>query len=422
MILRALLAALLVAGASSAFADPVDDYSYWRTAGSIDDICHALKYVERDAINALAIEAIERTGQRAHLGDGRMSQEDYNAWADGLDAAADAKAAEIGCTAGAEPYLRAARAGASDRIYQNLLLAFHFHGLPADDMHHSALAPDQIAATSAYDGFLQQVYGANFQAFAAAQRPLAAARLPAAAMGQPVDEFGFPIIDYGFGFMDQADYDKLWAAQSAARAAVETVHFEVSAETNGLFVRPRWVEKYWRAATLNKAPAGELWATVFDGPKAYRLDTGEDVFGVFAQMPDGALRLMTYGANATEKLTKAGVARLFIRSEPAPADIATYAIFDLPDFRQMAFPFDGVPVDDPCLGGPCWEFSAETLEAFYQTASNEYAELWLSADPEAAPSATIDPANAYLRGRVGQWLLWKLNGKADPAPATGTVK
>lgn len=416
MVLRALLPALLIAVTSSALADPIEDYSFWRTAGSIDDLCHSLKWVERDAINTLASEAIDKTGQRAHLLDGRMDQEDYNAWADGLDAAADAKAAEIGCTAAAEPYLRAARGGASDRIYQDLVLAFHFHGLPADDMNRIELAPDQIAAAGAYDGFLQQVFGANFEAFVAAQRPLAAARLPAAAMGPQVDEYGFPILDYGFSMMTEADYDKLWAASSAARFMIEKVHFEVSAETNNLFVRPRWVEKYWRAATLNKAPTGELWATVFDGPKAYRLDTGEDVFGVFVQMPDDALRLMTYGANATDKLTRTGVARLFIRSEPAPADVSDYAIFDLPDFRQMAFPFDGVPVDEPCLGGPCWEFSPQTLEALYQTAPSEYAELWLSADPEAAPSATIDPGTAYLRGRVTQWLLWKLNGKPDPAP------
>lgn len=417
LVIRAALAASLLIGAlSPVLADPVSDYSYWRIAGTLDDTCHYLKFVERLTINEVAFDALEQTGQYAHLQDGRMTQERYNAWADEVEAQADAVAAGIGCTEAAAPYLNTARAKASEQIYQNLLLAFHFGGLPETDTNRLALGADQMEAAQRYDMFLQQIYTTNFQTFAQLQRDSAVQRLPAGGSGY--DEFGMPVFDFGFGAYDPDAFDKVWDAQAAALLAVQSVHFEVSAETNGMLVWRRKAQKYNEVPTLHKADTGALVATVFDGPSIYRLDTGEDVFGVFTQLPDGRLRLMTYGTAASDKLTSAGVARLFVRSEDPPEGVADYALFDLPDFRMLTFPFDGIPVDEPCLGGPCWDFSLETAEALYQGSPNEYAELWLSADPEAAPSATIDVAKSYLRGRVRPALLWPINDKPQPAAKT----
>lgn len=417
---RFVWAAVFAGFAAPAAADAVDDYSYWRTAAALDDLCHYLKWVERDVIAVIAADQLGQTGQYAHQLDGRMSREEYNAWLDGVDAAADAKGAEIGCTKAAEPYLLQARGHASDRIYQDLLLAFHFSGLPEGDTYRQVLAPDQVLAAQAYDGFLQQVYGANFAQFAAINKQAATARLPAGGNGQ-FDQLGFPTYGFDTSVYDPAFYDLMYESQGAARSTLEKVHFEVVAETNGLRVFPRWVDKYWRGTTINNAD-GSLYATLFDGPKSYRLDSGEEVYGVLVQSAAGAIRLMTYGTNATEKLKKTGVARLFIREGELPVDVYAYAAFDQADFRQMAFPWDGIPLDETCLGGPCWEFSAETLAAFFVTSPDEYAELWLSADPEAAPSATIEPASSYLRGRVWTWMLWKLNGKTPPAKPESTVK
>ncbi len=408
--LSACVAALVFCLAvAPARADAIEDYSFYRIAAGLDDICRYLKHVERTTIEELAFDRLSTTGQYAHSLDGRMSNEDYLAWLDGIHAAADARALEIGCTKAAEPYLLQSRGAASATILQRLLLAFHFNSLPEDDYNRRGLHPDEIAGAQSYEGFLQQVYQDKFPAFFEAQKQAAAASLPQVLPPcSPLLAPDVPCDVFGVQSFDPEISAKLSEAQQKA-LTIRDVHFEVVAETAGYRLWASRVQKYFMAANLMGLKTSALYATVVAGPGTFKLEGGGQVFGIIAQSAEGRLRFMSYGTEA-EKL-RGGIVRLFVRSEDAPQGVAGWEIFNLDDFRSLAFPFDGAPLSDECLGGPCWEFSKEAVEAISHTGFDEKAELWLAADPAAVPAATrywLDANSFYPQ------LMRRLNGEEPP--------
>ncbi len=393
-----------------AFADGGENYSYLRTAQTLDDACHVLKFVERKAVDKLAFDHIRGTGQYGFWQTGRMTNEEYNAWLDGLDAAADAKAAEIGCTKPAEAYLLQARGLASADILQGIMLAHHLAGLPEADSYRRPLHADLIAASVAYQNFLQQVYQNQYPAFHEAQRQAALARLPNAGMAvcDMWSTSDTPCVEAFGGFTNEDYYEKMGEAGTAANV-VDDVLFEVAAETAGLRVAGNLVQKTLLVGNLIQPATGAIYATLVDGARALRLQGGGEAFGVLAQTPDGSLRLFTYGSDA-EKL-RTGAVRLLVRSEPKPEGLQDWEIFNLEDYRSLTFPFDGVLLDEKCLGGPCFAFSPQATEAILATGFDEKAELWLSADAAAAPTATAD---WLQRNVVYPQLMRRLLGETPP--------
>ncbi|HEV2516084.1 MAG TPA: hypothetical protein VGV07_12595 [Devosia sp.] len=396
--------------ASPALADGADDYSYLRTAQSLDDSCHVLKFVERKLVDELAFDHIRGTGQYGFWQTGRMTNEEYNAWLDGLDAAADAKAAQIGCTQPAEAYLLQARGVASSAILQGMMLAHHLAGLPEDDSYRRPLHADLLAASAAYQGFLQQVYQNQYPAFHEAQRQAALARLPNG--GMPVCDMwsapDAPCVETFGGFPSDDYYEKMGDAGTAA-IVVNDVLLEVAAETAGFRVAGNFLQKTLLVGNLIQPASGAIYATLVDGARAFRLQEGGEVFGAMAQAPDGSLRFMTYGTDA-EKL-RTGAVRLLVRTEPKPEGLQDWEIFNLEDYRSLTFPFDGVLLDEKCLGGPCFAFSPQATQAILDTGFDEKAELWLSGDSAAAPAATAD---WLQRNIVYPQLMRRLLGETPP--------
>jgi len=408
---KAMFAAVVALAAltAPALADAVEDYSNLRIAQSLDDRCRVLKFIERKMVDRVAFQGIATTTQYGFRETGRWSQEDYAKWLDDLDAAADAKAAEIGCTAAAEPYLLQARGVASNEILQGVMLAHHLAGLPESDSYRRPLHPEMAAAAHAYTGFLQQVYRDQFTQFMEANRIAAGNRLPGANL-PPCDYLTPPDVPCydSFGGMFDDEYYKRMGDVTSAAYILTDVLFEVAAETAGYRAVASWVQKLWMAANLIDPATGAVVATVLDNTRTYKLEGGGEVFGVVAER-NGRLRFMTYGAEA-EKL-RPGTVRLLVRTEPKPDNLADWEVFNLTDFRSLTFPFDGVLLEDKCLGGPCFEFSAEASAAMLQMGFDEKAELWLSASRDAAPSATADWVH---RNPFYPQLFFRMQGKEPP--------
>ena len=390
-------------------ADSVEDYSALRTAQTLDDLCRVLKFVERKAVDQVSWNHIRATTQYGFWQTGRWTDDDYSKWLAELDAAADAKANEIGCTQPAEAFLLKARGVASSEILQGLILAHHLAGLPEDDTFRRPMAPETIQATASYQAFLQQVYREQYPAFLEYNKQQAAARLPG--NGMPVCSFltppDVPCYETFGGYMDD-DYYKRMGEVGAAAYVVNDVQFEVAAETAGYRVAFGLVQKAYIAAHVMEPRDWSLVATVVDNTRIQKLDGGGEVFGLMAER-NGLLRFMTYGAEA-EKL-RTGAVRLLVRTEPKPDNLADWEIFNLTDFRSLTFPFDGVLLEDKCLGGPCFEFSAEASAAMLQMGFDEKAELWLSASADAAPSATADWVH---RNPFYPQLFFRMQGKEPP--------
>lgn len=398
------LVALLSVFATPVIAAPEDDYVVFRTAAAINAACGGLKYLEHQwALSAAAGALYNTTENRLSL-DGRMPQDDYNAWLAALDTKVTQTAAAVGCTEQAMAYINQAKGRASGETYIGLVLAVHFAN-QTDVLQHRPLEPDKMLALQRYDGYLQAIYGDRFQAFADAHKQLAVQKLP---LSNPLDS-GFGL---GMGMMSEEDMSKLSDAQSTAQVATDAVLFEVTAETAGFLVRPRVVDVDWTIPELRPAAAlNDPGFIVVDGPKFDLVDltpnsaetNPEFLYSVLTLTPENRLRVMYYG-DVGARLTN-GTARFYIRTQPIPADASSYSFFESPNFRDGALAFDGASVASGCLGAACFEFPAEATTAFLDPNSGDYSEIFVSTLPGAKPVVATQPQKP---GRVSPFYVRKL--------------
>ncbi len=387
-----LVMCLALACGSVARAAEVDDYIYWRTAKLVDVNCHYLKAVERRVLDTVIHDALRAIPQYQLYMDDRMPADDYTIWISTVHDRAETTANSLGCTAAAEPYLLAARGAASQAIYQDLVIAFHYNGLPADDQQRLPVPTDQIQAANGYLLFLEQVYGANFAAFQAAQREAAALRLP------QVSGFSDTYNPFGFDAPSDAEGDvrALWELQTASHKTLMEVHFEVSAEVAGYRV---WPEARGTAElpALHPDSSTESSGLVVAGPTAFPIGEEDKLNGVLVRMLDGGLWLMSYGDTAKAIATKPSKLALLVRTSPLPEGQSAGGAWSQENWRELATSFELTPVSAACLGGPCWKVPEEGKAAILANSPIEYSELWISTDPAAAPDAA---SYVFRRGGI----------------------
>lgn len=398
--------------ASSAIAAPEDDYVIYKTAVAINETCGGLKYLEHMRTLGAATEALSKTTQNRLSNDGRLPQDEYDAWLAALDAKVAAQVQAVGCTQQAMQFLMRGKGIASEGIYRGLALAAHFGGAPTTDiMSHVEIEPDRMAALQRYDGYLQAIYGQNFAAFSARQKEIAAQELPAI---NPFSSSG----DFGLGtsafLMSPDDMSRLSNAQSIAAFALDSVFFEVAAESAGFIVRPRTIQSNWTIPELRSASAPqEVGLPVVGGPGYDLIDmTPENddsdrvkLYSIVVLMPDNRLRVMFYGDAARQ--IENGTVRLYVRTVPLPAGASAYAYFASPAFRTDTAAYDGVRVDGGCLTPSCFDFPPEATDAFVADKANELAEIFVSPLAGAEPEVT-DEILSYKPGRTSNFYAYKL--------------
>ncbi|MBK8082661.1 MAG: hypothetical protein IPK28_01875 [Devosia sp.] len=389
-------AALTLALALPAFAADRADYVTLRTAELLNLQCAALKYVEHSFLHDAVIATLDQTRESLDLVTGAMSREAYDAWKLGADEEASASAAEAGCTDAAQSYLLTGRAIANADIFRAMLLGFHFGSLPADDRNHVALPADQAQAAERYDVFLQQVYGESYPGFAEAQRQRAVASLPASALPapEPEPEPGIGKLPSFGAILSIDDADRILLAQSQAARVLRQVEFEVMAESNGWFVRPRQAGDGATMPSLERADgaAAGILVPVWFGPSAYRTQSGEEFRVALAQLPDGTIRAMTYG-EAAGSLTAGATVRLYLPAAAPPDGMSGLSLFEDPGFREAGTVFAGVPSGGPCLGGPCYDFPPDATPALWNLGRDGYAELFIAPGAGAEPNP-VEPGTA----------------------------
>jgi hypothetical protein len=411
LIIRFIAAAALASLASTANAAPEDDYVTYRTAIAINHACGGLKYLEHAGILGAAQGALAHTTEYRLSGDGRMPQQEYDAWLAALDARAETQAQAAGCTQEAMQYIMRGKDVANQQIYKGLVLANYFAGaLPTDIMVHVEVEPDRMKAMLAYDAYLQALYRENFGAFSARQKELAAKELPALNPFGGSDDFGMGLAT---ALISPEDASRLSNAQSIAAYELNAVFFEVVAETAGFTVRPRMVQDTWTIPELRQATAArEPGFVVVDGP-GYDLidfDPQDDdhsltkLFRVLTLTPDRGLRVMYYG-DAAARLVN-GTVRLYALSDPMPSGANVYDFFASPGFRAAATGYDGVRVETGCLSPACFDFPPAATDAFVAHQANQYAEIFVSSEADAQPLETDSMISK--QGRVSNFYAYKL--------------
>lgn len=395
--LAACLGALLLAP-NAARADAAEDYVALQTAMKVTQACPgALKFVEYLAIDQNAYDFLQSTGEFQHFRDGRMTKEEYDAWLGGLTGKADEQAKAVGCGQGALAYVLAARAGASARIYQLLSLAFHFGGLPDSDQDFRQLEPGQVEAAQLYEGFLQQVFGDNFQSFATAQQQEAGRRLPQSSGNQT--SFS------GLGIRNYDDTQRVWELQRQSSETIANVHFEVSAELNGLIVVPNILRDGSFLPTLLAADGSGERLSLLQNPSLYSGVGPRSMPYAIALTPAGKLRVMTWGALGQTIFTEPTL-RLYVPKDGPPEGVSNYRYFSEQDWRGGTTMFEGRRLPESCLGAPCYEFDALAVAAMTLLPDGVDSELYIAGAPNTEPPP-IEVAD-FRPGRVYNTYLKQL--------------
>jgi len=379
--------------ASAARADALDDYMAVRIAQNLNLVCHALKFVEASYLPGISLDYLGQTDQGLAYRNDLIDTVEFGEWQNGIDAEARSRAEEIGCSEAATTYLLAARAMASQKIYQGLLLAFHFGSDRAPDKFRQPLTEFERQVAGSYDGFLQQVYGANYAEFATQQRQAAAQRLPQTAYadtGAAASEWGEVGLEMLLGQIQSADdIDMISSAQSAARWAIDHVALEVFAETNGWAVWPIETADGALYPALQRPDGDTAPMPLWSGVHRYDLGGDRGFWYAIARLPDGRLRLMTFGDQAVELNTTSTI-RLYI-PDALPEGWSGYGFFEQPQFREVARIFEAAEVaDEPCLGGPCFDFDLAAAQAALSYGENNVIELFIAPQPGIDPAPTSD--------------------------------
>jgi hypothetical protein len=254
-----------------------------------------------------------------------------------------------------------------------------------------------VAAAQGYDAFLQQVYGASFPDFAAREQQNAMNRLPA-------DAFGTNL--FGIGqLLSQEDSEKVWAARSDASRTLQDVHFEVAAESNGYLLSPVKLVAGGTLPALTRPDGSAPPMPIVEGPTTYKVnaEAAEIAYGV--ALANGRLRLVTWGDGATAALANPTV-RLYVPNAPTPEGVSIWGHFSDPDWRDGTTAYEGVKLEESCLGAPCYEFDAAATEALAALPESSAAELFLSATAGDQPPPIV--GGNYRWGRTGNTFLKRL--------------
>jgi hypothetical protein len=397
-----------------ALAAPVDDYIVMSAALKINAACGGLKYFEHERTQWVAADYLSQTSQNRLSLDGRMNEADYDAWLAEQTAKVDAAVATTGCTQSAYAYLLPAKARAAEEIYRDLVLAFHFAQMPENSLDRLKMDNQQVQAAQGFETYLRQIYGDNFDAFAARQREIATTELPAAnPFGDSTYGLGSSLgLGMGFGglYTDPDAMMKNSSLRMEGAEALRKVHFEVAAEANGLIVRPLAVADR-TLPQLVRPDGSEPPLTIVEGPGYQLFEPVRDdndrsdrveLSSVAGLTPDGRLRVMFFGDAALAHLANPTV-RLYVRTTPLPSAVSSWEMFERKDWREGTTAFEGVRLAVNCLGAPCFEFAPEAAQALVRYTQGDYAELFVSASA-GDDGETLDLS--YRPGRFSNYYTW----------------
>lgn len=382
-------------GPAQAQETEIAKFIAFKTGEAIDDRCHFLRKFERDRFYDVENALLEKL--HFHANRGKISDEDYRAEYDALVAQGRQAAEAIACADDQEAgtYIFPLRGDIANFIYQDLLLAFG----------GGSLTVEQQTAARAYEAMIAPLYGQNWQNFVDYNRRQAQARLEAARQEDQVDDvFGFSLFDLGTlgGYTLEDDgtsastgtYNRDALIAGTVRV-IDDIFFEVTAEQLGYRRISRRLENAiaYVDGLTDRAfdPVLDFW----NSPERYAvLEGGTDIYAAFALLPDGGVRVMTYG-QAAARLAQGSVT-ILVHPPLDSARVSDFAYLRSQEWRDGATAYEGELVSEPCLGGPCFAFPPEMVDAIISGARGQAFQFYFS--ESAAPQL---PGQGYAAIHTG---------------------
>lgn len=375
------LCASLMLGPILAAEPDEQNFLKLKTGEAFDAQCNLFKQFERNFFSILEIDYRAETAIYADWQSGMVDEVAYQTHLDGLIAEANAIADEIGCRPPAAPHVDWLRSQIVPLLYTDLVIAFDTGGL----------SDEEKAAGLTYENMMASHYGENWPPAAEYFQADAARQLREA---QEQDS-AFDVLP-DFSFLNDTEFDFAESAlRSKAARTLNSILFEIAVERQDLHLRPGFgarsgiveMQGAYNIAVADIWRSGETFALLEDGTR---------IHAALTVLPFGSIRVMVFGPEA-ERLAGGGVSYL-LPEGPLPEGFSSETEFYAdPAWRQSAARFEATLIDDPCLGGPCFELPYDTMSAIMRAGEGRLAQLVFRENlstplpPPGEPNAALTP-------------------------------
>ncbi len=408
MLRRSLLSfALLMGITTPAFAQDAAEQAFidYQTARAIDAKCHFLRYFELTKMRDIELNLLQPLWFTGAKDAGKIDDAQYLEAYEKLAAMGRDKAQAIACSdeAAAAPYILKLRDLTAVLIYIDLIIAFD----------GNRLSDEQRQAAQVYEAMISPLYGENWQRFADYARGQAQLLYNEAA--DKDDEFN-PLA--GLFADDPETMEALYgpaedgvyvsSLREGAMRIIDMILFDLMAAEAGYRVKSEYLPDDTAVDMLVGAD-GNTRAYVTDIPHAYEtLEQAGPVNLVVTVTPEEEIRIMSWGEKARSLLADGSVTFLVNPNKLNPEEATGFSYMRTQDWLDDALIFTARPVDEPCLGGPCFALPKEALDAILAGSVNQAYRFFVSSQPAPAlPSPDTDVIHTGYTYMLVNWLNYR---------------
>lgn len=381
----------------SAQAQTADEQNFidYQTALAIDDKCHFFRNFERQRATDVDEELVARLPFSTI---GRQSEAFWIEYGKLVDQGR-AKAATISCTnsEAAAPFIISLRDRFAHYLYADLMIAFESNRLTAE----------QREAAHAYEAMISPLYGENWDGFVQHASGRAQFRIDEA---NAQDTTTSPYSGLFEDLLGEYEYDYLFDESSADtyRSSVyldalinrtidsaDTIVFEMIAEQAGYRIWSQSNAEGSGHVTTFVDGSGTSQYDLWQLPGGYvTLEKAGPVKLAFTIAQDGSVRIMSFGEQA-HRLNE-GSLTIAVHPGELPTNLSSdYAYIRSQEWWENANIYKAEPVDEPCLGGPCFALPADVIRDVLSGSYGQAFRFFTSITPDPAQPA-LDSSEIHI--------------------------
>jgi len=393
-ILITLILSALASVAPLAQSTAEQAYIEYQIALAIDDRCHFLRHFERQNTSDIDEELLRPLNLYIDYAETGQDIDAINAERTRLAENAAATAKDIACTdnQSAAPYILGLRDRIAHYLYANMMIGFE----------SGRMSDEQKRAAQLYEAMIAPLYGDNWQGFVDHATKRAQLKIDTALQQDNQSNmfdslWGPEFYDDYLYWEDEGDYGDPLASRVffdslviATLRSADDIVFDLTVEEAGYRVQTHYGEAGGQVTGFFDAEGKrpfDLWQV----PAAYHtLEKAGPVKLVFAMNDLGEGRIMAYGEQA--KRLAAGSVTFLVHPTPLPiSGNSDYTMLRSAEWWDAAQVIAAEPVDEPCLGGPCFSLPASAMDLIGNGSYGQAFRFFLSIEVQPALPAPDSP-------------------------------
>ncbi len=394
-ILIALTLSALACAAPLAQSPAEQAYIDYQTGLAIDDRCHFLRHFERQNISDIDEELLRPLNLYIDYAETGQDVDAINAERARLVELANATARNIACTdnQSAAPYILGLRDRIAHYLYAHMLIG----------LESGRMSDEQKRAAQLFEAMFTPLYGENWQGFVDHATKRAQLKIDTVLQQDQQSNifeslWGPDFYDDYLYWDEEEDYSydpfasRVYfdALLIGALKAADDIVFDLTVEEAGYRVQTHLGEKGGHVTAFFD-PQGERKFDLWQVPSGYyAIEKAGPVKLAFAVNDLGEGRIMSYGEQA--KRLAAGSITFLIHPDALPSNQSSdFTLLRSAEWWDAAQIIEAEPVDEPCLGGPCFALPASALDLIRNGPSGQAFRFFLSIHAEPTLPAPDNP-------------------------------